>query len=440
VKRLVSIVLFLAFAQDEGTAYARHMAAPLAWVYPYLLEPFLKVRPFDVIMLVALLAGSFSGRSKGGYVVPMKGSLWLVIATTVLWFAYGVATGGDSRFASWQTYRIFSTILLAFTVATTFRTVADFRGLAKWLLAAAIYRAIMCWISYFTWARDIVGGSGEFMTTHDDTVGWVVAVLILTVDAVHRRSVTITLRNAAVGFLLIGAIQWNSRRLAWVSLAMGLAMTYALFPPGPAKRRINRGIRYALPILLLYVIVGWDRQGRIFLPLRSLSSVSTQEDGSTLARNAENLGLILTANSSHSIIGTGYGKAYIPLTTKYDIGAAFELWPYIPHNSILGLLAFTGILGFAGFWLAIPTAVFLNARVALLSQDQKAKGVGIIAAAQLVVCANQLYADMGIFDVKPMCLLGVSYGIALRLPALAGVWSPAKSKGTLFASGTSASA
>ena len=39
-----------------------------------------------------------------------------------------------------------------------------------------------------------------------------------------------------------------------------------------------------------------------------------------------------------------------------------ELWPYVPHNSILGLLAYTGILGFAGYWLAFPTAVFLNAR------------------------------------------------------------------------------
>ena len=51
-----------------------------------------------------------------------------------------------------------------------------------------------------------------------------------------------------------------------------------------------------VPIILVYVVVGWGRANPIFLPLRSLSTVTTKEDGSTLARNAENLGLIATAS------------------------------------------------------------------------------------------------------------------------------------------------
>jgi hypothetical protein len=180
-------------------------------------------------------------------------------------------------------------------------------------------------------------------------------------------------------------------------------------------------------VLLVYVAVGWGRPNRIFLPLRSLSSVSTDEDESTLARNAENLGLIATTNASSLSLGTGWGKPYTPFSTKYDI-SGFELWQYVPHNSILGLLAFTGMFGFAGFWLAIPTAVFFNSRVARLSDDPKARNVAIVVVAQMIVSVNQLYGDMGIFFLRPMYAIAIGYAAALRLPAVAGVWNASNAK------------
>jgi hypothetical protein len=400
----------------------------MGWVYGLLLDAtVIKVRPFDLILLMVLLVASFKRDRRIAQVAPMRNALLLMLSITVLCFLYGVLRGGEVRFASWQTYLILSDVLVAFTVAATFRTVADFYGLAKWLIAAALYHALMCWISYLTWAHDLVGESGAFLTTHDDTIQWVVAILVLIVSAVDKRSPVVTVRNVAIILFLIGAIQWNSRRLAWVSLAMGLVVMYVLFPQGAAKRRINRVVRIAGPLVLVYVVVGWGRQNTIFLPLRSISSVSTHEDTSTLARNAENLGLIATANGSNFALGTGWGRPYTFITMKYDI-SGFELWRYIPHNSILGVLAFTGVLGFAGFWLALPTAVFLNSRMARLAKDPRARSVGIIGAAQLVVCANQLYGDMGIFDLKAMYVVAISYAMALRLPCVASVWGTPNSR------------
>jgi hypothetical protein len=422
VTRLVGLLLFLVFSEDSGAAYRTQLGAPLAWVYNALLDPTpIKLRPFDLIMLAILLVASLKKRRGAAYVAPMRNTLLLVLATTLVSFLYGLAHGGEFRFASWQTYLILSTVLLAFTVAAVFRTAEDFYGLAQWLVATALYRGAMCWVSYFSWGRHFVGASGAFLTTHDDTISWVVSILLLIVGAVEKRARFVTIRNLVLIFFFLGALQWNSRRLAWVSLAMGLVVLYALFPPGAAKRRINRVALFAAPVALLYVVVGWGRQNPIFLPLRSMSTVSTQEDGSTLARNAENLGLIATANTSSFALGTGWGRPYIALTLKYDI-SGFELWQYVPHNSILGLLAFTGALGFAGFWLAIPTAVFLNSRTARLSSDSKARNVGLVGAAQMIVCANQLYGDMGIFDLKPMYVIAVSYAVALRLPGISGAW------------------
>ena len=294
-------------------------------------------------------------------------------------------------------------------------------------MAVALYRGLACWISYFTWGRATLGESGAFLTTHDDTIAWVVAIMALLLNALDRRKATVTARNLVLILFFLGAIQFNSRRLAWVSLAMGLAVMYLLFPRGRAKRRITRFLIVLAPLAVVYVVVGWGRGNPIFLPLRSFASVSTQEDGSTLARNAENLGLIQTANSWGSGLGSGWGKPYVWLTKKYDISGAFELWEYVPHNSILGILAFTGIIGSSIFWTTVATAVFLNVRVARLSEDLVARSVAVIGAAQVVVCGNQFYGDMGLFFFKPMYFLAISYAIALRLPCATGVWgSPGK--------------
>jgi hypothetical protein len=427
VKTFVGLLLFLVFSEDRTANYESHIGAPFGWVYDYLLMPTpLKLRFFDILMLIALLATGFRRDGKGRHIPPMKTSVLLVLATTIVWFVFGLMRGGQFRFASWQTYLILSTVLLTFAVAAVFRTAADYEYLGKWLLASAMYRALMCWISYFSWARLYVGQSGMYLTSHADTITWVTAILILLINALDRRSAAISFRNFVLIIFILGAIQWNSRRIAWVSLGMGLVVFYFLLPAGTAiKRRINRVAFGFIPVVVLYVVIGWGRQERIFLPLRSLSSVSTKEDGSTLARNAENLGLIATANYVNPATGTGWGNAYVYLTMKYDI-SGFELWRYVPHDSILGLLAFTGVLGFTGFWMAFPTAVFLNARVARLARDPRIRSVATIGAAQMVVSANQFFGDMGLFVPQSMYVIAVSYAMALRLPQQAGVWAAPK--------------
>ena len=424
VKGLVGALMFLVFADDWGCAYSSHIGAPLGWVHGIFVEPLpIKVRLLDLILLGVLVAASFKRDTRGAHVSPMKNALFLALGTTIFSFAWGLVHGGDSRAASWQILldpqlhplRVHSGCYVSDRGRLRHsRKVADGRGnLSRTGLLDFI----------FTWGSSTVGEGGAFLTTHDDTIGWVVCILILIVNAIERRSTAVTLRNLALIAFFLGAIQFNSRRLAWVSLAMGLVITYFLFPEGRVKRRVKRLSLIMAPVLAVYVVVGWGQASPIFLPLRAFATVSTQEDASTLARNAENLGLIATANVFGPAWGSGWGRPYICLTYKYTIADAFELWQYVPHNSILGLLAFTGALGFAGFWLAIPTAVFLNARVARLSTDPLARNVAIIGAAQMIVCANQFYGDMGTFFFKPMYVMGISYAIALRLPRSTGVWT-----------------
>jgi hypothetical protein len=425
VRRIIALLLFLLFADDAETTYAHNGIYPLfGWVHAiqFAQLPF-KFRPFDIFLVLVLLAGMLMRSSGPKPVLPMRNAILVQGATLVVWFVYGMLRGGDARAASWQTYLMMSAILFTLVVAQRFRTPSHYALLAKVLVVAGIYRAVMLWYAYFTVVRPgLIVPFPEFVTSHDDSVLWVGAIIIVVIDAFDRRSMAVTARTALLLVLFLGAILWNARRLAWVSLAAGGVVMLALIPRGRLRSRVNMVSLVVAPLLAIYVIVGQGSSSRIFKPLQAFNTVSTEEDGSTRARNNENLGLIATAERSSPLVGTGWGEKYVCLSDKYSIAQFFELWQYIPHNSILGLLAFTGVLGFAGYWLPFPTAAFFNARVARLARGQAARNCGVLGVALLFVCANQLYGDMGLFYLKPMYVMSACFAMAIRLPTSSHVW------------------
>lgn len=416
------VTVFLTFVSDTGAPYSNWFS-PFGWSH-FLIEAMpWKVRPVDHVFALCLLLAPRSRESRKSIVRPMRNALLLAAGTTVLWFAYGISRGGDSWAAAWQIYLMLSGILFAFAVSATFRTPEHYVLFANMLILAASYRAVMCWCYYLLYIRQgLVYPLPEYLTSHDDTVLWVVCILILLLRILDPPSRAVRLRSFFLVVLMGGAVLFNQRRLAWISLAMGAAMVLFLLPRGKAQRRAMRAVVVLAPVVLIYIAVGWGRSERIFKPVQSLATVSTAEDTSTKARNVENLGLIATSNANNMLMGTGWGHRYIEVSNKYSIAKFFPLWQYIPHNSILGLLAYTGILGFCGYWLVFPTAMFLTARMARMSKNAGARQLGAIGAAQLVVCANQFYGDMGIYYAKGIYVLSLSYAICIRMPVLAGVW------------------
>jgi hypothetical protein len=425
---LATAIALLFMGADES--YRSVWPSPFFWVESVLYEatPW-KIRPFDHIVAVCLILALRSPDGKGPRVGPMRNALRLAAATIAIWFFYGVVVRGGAAYeASFQTYLLMSGILLAFAIAAAFRTPEHYAMLAKAILLAAAYRALMCWAFYIFHVNALPPKlKPEFMTSHDDTVLWVVSMLVLLLRAIWTPQ--LVARAKALSFLLflVGALLFNQRRLAWVSLTMGLVLMFILIPPGKYKRRVSRALLALSPVIAIYVAVGWGRKEQIFKPLGSFATVSTQEDASTKARNMENLGIIRTYNYNSLLMGTGWGHPYIEVTHKYSIASIYKMWAYFPHNSILAMLGYTGVLGFFGYWLALPTAVFLNARTARFAPDLLARQAGIIGASQLVVCANQYFGDMGVQFPKAVYMLSVSYALALRLPILVGAW-PARTR------------
>jgi hypothetical protein len=417
------VLLFLMLAGDWTALYAGEIWSPLRWISSVLYAPLpIKIRIMDMLVLALLVASMSKKDAKGPRVRQMRGAMFLAAGAVTMMFAYGIVRGGDVRAASWQVYLLLSSILAAFTFASVCRTSQHFLVLGKAIIAAGIYRATMELIFYIGWVRNSGTAVPAHLTTHDDTVLWVVCITYLLINLVESRSRKATLWAMGLIPYFLVAVQLNNRRLAWVSLVFSLIVFYAAQRPSKAKRRILTYAAAMVPIIGLYVLVGWGRPERIFKPLKSLETVSTKEDDSTKARNVENLGLIATSNAYGLITGPGWGHKYIELSNKYSIAANFELWQYIPHNSILGIFAFTGYIGFIGFWMMFPTAMFLHARTARHAKESLDRAVGIAGMTQMTICLNQMFGDMGTFSPTTMYVLAASFAAAMRVPIEAGVW------------------
>ena len=425
MRRLVYVLFFLALVEEGRSLYAKHMFAPFQWVDTWLIHPVAKVRPIDVLFAGVLVFALATVRAKTGLTRPLARTLFGALGVMMLALVYGLATGGDARAAGWQIYLMLSMVMVTFMFASALRTAEDFVGLGKVIVAVATCHAVMCVIFHYSYVHSgVLSPTPDYEATHDDTVIWISAIAFLLVQALQRPTGRNKLIAGLLLPLLLAAVQFNKRRLAWVSLGGCLITLYFLEPPSPAKRRINRALAIVGPVLLLYVALGWGKTQGIFRPLASFQTVSEAEDSSTLARIAENLGLVATASRGW-LLGTGWGHGYVEITNKYQI-YQFELWDYIPHNSVLGLLAYTGYVGFVGYWMAVPVAAFFLARMARLGVRPVDRFVGTVGLMQLVACADQWYGDMGSFSAVTMYTLAASLAAALRLPIAAGVW-PGKS-------------
>jgi hypothetical protein len=434
VRRFVAVLLFLVLV-DEGrndALYADHMFAPFHWVHGTLLDAVFGIRPLDVLLLGVLVFGSLRGRGTTKAVRPMKRVLLLATTVIITWVAYGLLRGGNANAAGWQVYLILSAILASFAIASVFKTAEHFMTLMQVMVAAGVYRAFMCVVFYWSFLRGgLISPVPEYITTHDDTVLWTVGIAFVLVRTILLPTLKIRVTAALViPWLLIGVVL-NNRRLAWITLLGSLVTLYFLFPPSIYKRRAQRIVFVVVPVLAIYAAVGWGRPEPIFQPLRAFETVSVSKDNSTKARNVENLGLIATANQGW-LLGSGWGQKYVEVSDKYNIHF-FELWPYVPHNSILGLLAYTGYFGFLGFWMVFPTAAFFHARIAMFAPGGRERLIGMTGVVQVLSCADQWYGDMGSFSTTTMYTLAVCFAAALRIPLASGVWSEAEGSPSLEA-------
>jgi O-Antigen ligase len=422
MRKALPWLFFLSLAGESDELYMGRMWTPMKLMGWFTETLPVKLSPFEILCFVMLFASGAKGKARRA--TPMIRAIHGSLATAALWWVYGVATGGEVKPTYTQLHLWVFGMVFALTVSRLALTREDFHRLGKALFHAAIYRALMAILFYALFVGDLPSAP-PVMTTHADSALFCVGLLLATSHAIEVRTKAALRALLFAAPVILLAIQVNNRRLAWASLGAGLVVLYALAQKnaGPRRRKLNRVLLVAGPILALYVTLGWERTESVFKPVAAFSSMGGGvRDASTKARDNENIGLVVMV-SQRPLLGTGFGLPWYEVDATYTVPVSvFPMYHYMPHNSVLALLAFTGSIGFAGIWMVLPVSVYLNRRTYLRAThpvDRIAAATGVVV---VVVVMNQLYGDMGIVCMTPMTILGAALGAASRLSPLSGAW------------------
>jgi len=390
--------------------------------------PLIGLGVWDLALVAAAVLAGLRPATWKNRVVALDLTLLVSLVAILAWALFGILRGGDPRQALMQLNALVRLFVLYFVIHATFRSARDLQRLVLVIGAAALYRALACLVFFFFVVRGrSISPYPESMTDHHDSALWAVAFLGVASWVLASRRARSLLLAAAVGVPLVLAMHYNDRRIAWVEVAGGLALLYVGMSAGRARRAIRRQALTALPLVLLYVAIGWDRTERTFAPVQQLRSVLTDtQDESNDARNLENRGLIVTLQARR-LLGTGFGHEFIEVSTRYSLGMQgfFPNYRYLPHNSLLGLVAFTGVLGFSIIWLFVPASAFVAARAYPRARDTQERALSLLAFAVPFVYSAQAFGDMGLQSLKANAILAASTAVAARVVVGAGAWSKA---------------
>ncbi len=389
--------------------------------------PGLKLSGLDVAVLFLMARwlhrrATGSAKDEPGQVqtaAVLRGTVLLYLACVGFAFANGFASGG--RLEPWLVRRLLHLPLLFAFFAAAFRGPRDHVLLGRIVVGAACVKAVFA-IAIQRIAIAETGGKLAHATNHGDSILFALAILIVVVDVIQGSRAGRLARAAPVlCLLLLGALE-NGRRIVWVELAMGLAAVYLLAPPAAWKRAIARVALVSVPLALLFVTVGWSSQSRLFAPVRTLRSVTDgTTDHSTLWRDVENWNLAVSLRE-RPILGIGLGKEYAEHMPNADISIFypdFRLWP---HNSVLGLLLFAGLLAFTGMSSLFAVAVFLAVRSLRRARSPVDRTAALCVVGATIVCLDQAYGDLGAAFTQFNVLMALALAVAGKLAVSTGAW------------------
>jgi len=394
-------------------------------------------------LLSVFLLGVFVLR-RGGSPVDRSGSIaapavvaaFLLLHVGGILFAEvnGLVRGAGS--AMWKLHQLLQIPLLALLFQATFRGPRDHRLLGRIVIVAACIKTLLAvWVQRVA-APALTGGKLAYATNHGDSVLFAVAAFILLADLAERTDLRRAVNAGLLLPIILVGIHENDRRTAWVMLAMSVIAAYAVGAPQRWKRGVTRFAVIGGPILLLYAAAGWNRAGPLFAPLHTLRTLSDASvDRSTRWREVENWNIAMSIRE-HPIAGIGLGGEYTEFVRGDDISSIFPDFRAFPHNSVLGLLLFSGALGFTAIWSLFGLVVFLAIRSHRLARDAEDRVAALCCIATVIACAVLAYGDTGAHFTQYRVLTALAIAVSGKLAVATGAWpAPAKCPGRAAAEG-----
>jgi hypothetical protein len=344
----------------------------------------------------------------------------ITLGTLLGLWGLGVATGGDFQNSLWQVQKVLYLPILFFLFQAAFLGPRDHAVLARIVVGAALWKA-----ATGLWVKATIAATEKqmpYVNTHSDSVLFTAGCVILIAAYMLGPTPARLVRCLVlVPPLLMGMVA-NNRRLAWVELGVALVTLLVMMPRNRFKRAMLRGLVVATPIFVLYAAAGWNSGSAAFKPAAMLRSmVESKSDSSSLSRDVENFNLVMTL-AQNLVLGPGFGHEYVETMKGDDISDVFPQYRFIPHNSLLGLWAFGGMLGFIGFSALIVCGIFLGARSFRAARTHGDRVAAFVALSVVAVYLIQAYGDMGAFSWLATFLAAASLAVLGKLAVAVGAW------------------
>jgi O-antigen ligase len=212
----------------------------------------------------------------------------------------------------------------------------------------------------------------------------------------------------------------NHRRMVWVQVSLVPIALYLVTPTNAVKKKIQRIALMVAPIVGIYFAAGWNSGSSIFKPVAMMHSVvDGKADPSTLWRDIENFDLIATIKDS-PLFGTGYGRPYLEVVTLPAVD--YPLERFLPHNSILGMLSYSGYFGFAMMTMLWPVGAFFAMRSYYAAKSPLDRAAAISCFGVVLVYLIQCWGDLGLGAPTGVWLLAPAIATAGKLAVANGGW------------------
>lgn len=322
-----------------------------------------------------------------------RSSYLLAGAGMVFALLVGVLRGGaNSQHGFGQLLPLLTYAVEGLALLAALGAYASLETLGTFVVVAAVLRALEA-----AWVYFVVRGFGnppEYATHHADSITFVAALGILACVVVERNAKRDLQRALGLGALILAGIVFNNRRVAYAAGAFAALAAFALMANSKAKKKLMRYVVLGVPALLAYLDIGKDSDAGFFKPARLVWSMFDQRDASTASRDIENVNLIKTI-SDNPLFGSGFGHPYREYAASVDVGEFLAGYQYHPHNTVLALLQYGGMIGFALLWWPRVAQGLLAARGHRAAQHPHLKVAALWAAWCLGVTLTLEWGDQG---------------------------------------------
>jgi hypothetical protein len=339
--------------------------------------------------------------------------------------AVGVLTGAALGNAYWQVRQLVFIPVFAWLLGEALEGREDHRILGSVVVAAALIKTAVGLYFHFAIARSR-GLAPPFLTTHSDTMLFCLSITLVLVRWLERPDAASLRRCLWFIPLVLAAVWLNNRRIAWVGLFGAFLVVWQLTAWNRAKRALAVAGLLALPLVAGYAVAGWGSTAPAFKPVAAIRTLVATKDGSraadssTRSREIENFNLAQTLRRHP--LGLGLGHAYDEVVKGPDISRDFALYRYIPHNSVLWMMAAGGPLGFFLLWSLFVVGIYLAARSYRHAASATDRMASLSALCALLLFLVQAFGDMGTQSWSTTWLVAAALAVSGRLALETGAW------------------